>query len=78
VCGEFISATSFSLLQKLGISDLYREESGPEIHRIGIFVSDKIITSPMPELTSNAQWSRVYGREHFDTALLNRHVLPCL
>jgi flavin-dependent dehydrogenase len=73
VCGEFISATSFSLLQKLGIADFYSQESGPEVHRIGIFAGNTVLTSQMPALKiETAKWGRAYGREHLDTKLLNK------
>jgi flavin-dependent dehydrogenase len=75
VCGEFISATSLPLLQKLGLADLYLQQGGAPVRRVGIFAADAMITSAMPaaqhELT---QWGRAFGREHLDTELLSRAV----
>jgi flavin-dependent dehydrogenase len=75
VCGEFISATSLPLLQKLGVADLYLQQGGPEVKRVGFFAADAMITSAMPagqhELT---QWGRAIGREHLDSELLARAV----
>ena len=75
VCGEYISATSLPLLQKLGIADLYLSASGPEIRRVGLYVSDTMLESQMPAVNNpQAKWGRAFGREHLDTALLNRAV----
>ena len=40
VCGEFISATSLPLLQKLGIAEFYLAEGGPEVQRVALFAAD--------------------------------------
>ena len=45
LCGEFISATSLSLLQQLGISDFYLANGGPEVKQIGLYAGDTILTS---------------------------------
>src|SRR5688572_21058691 len=73
VCGEFISATSLPLLQKLGLANFYMTSGGPEIKRVGLFASDTMLTSAMPlaKLSLN-QWGRALGREHLDKALLNK------
>jgi menaquinone-9 beta-reductase len=75
VCGEFISATSLPLLQKLGIAELYLASSGPEIRRVAVFIRDTILESPMPSGDNpEAKWGRAFGREHLDTALINKSV----
>jgi flavin-dependent dehydrogenase len=75
VCGEFISATSLPLLQKLGILDFYVAEAGPEARQVGLFAGDTILASAMPLANHTlGQWGRALGREHLDTILLNRAV----
>lgn len=73
VCGEFISATSLPLLQKLGISDFYLVNGGPEVKQIGLYAGDLKLTSKMPPANdSMAKWGRSLGRELLDKALLDR------
>ncbi|MES2219053.1 MAG: NAD(P)/FAD-dependent oxidoreductase [Pseudomonadota bacterium] len=75
VCGEFISATSLPLLQKLGIADFYLQDSGPEVRRVGLFAANTVIASAMPPANhSLSNWGRAFGREHLDSALLARAV----
>jgi flavin-dependent dehydrogenase len=71
VCGEFISATSLPLLEKLGIADFYLEKGGPQVQRVGFYALEHILTAAMPA-ANNAQshWGRALGREHLDTLLL--------
>ncbi|MFA6301515.1 MAG: FAD-dependent oxidoreductase [Legionella sp.] len=72
VCGEFISASSLPLLQKLGIADYYLAHAGPEVERVGLYAGDTILISKMPEGNASAKWGRAFGRESLDTLLLNR------
>ncbi len=72
VCGEFISATSLPLLEKLGIADFYLTHSGPEIQRVGLFAADTILSSAMPPANHSLNhWGRALGREHLDSTLLD-------
>ncbi|HEV2613848.1 MAG TPA: NAD(P)/FAD-dependent oxidoreductase [Gammaproteobacteria bacterium] len=72
VCGEFISATSLPLLERLGIADFYLTHSGPEIRRVGFFAADALLSSVMPPVDRSVNhWGRALGREHLDSALLN-------
>jgi flavin-dependent dehydrogenase len=70
VCGEFISATSFPLLQKLNLEHFYLTNGGPEIRRVSLFASDTILTSAMPDFSN--LWGRALGREQLDTLLLDK------
>jgi 2-polyprenyl-6-methoxyphenol hydroxylase-like FAD-dependent oxidoreductase len=75
VCGEFISATSLSMLQKLGIADFYLANAGPEVRRVGLFANEIILVSKMPAVDcSLGKWGRALGREHLDHALLIRAI----
>jgi 2-polyprenyl-6-methoxyphenol hydroxylase-like FAD-dependent oxidoreductase len=72
VCGEFISAGTLSLLDKLGFAGELRGIWGPEIRRVGLFAGPAAITSPMPRYESEPAWGRASGREHLDTILLEQ------
>ncbi|MFT3741138.1 MAG: NAD(P)/FAD-dependent oxidoreductase [Gammaproteobacteria bacterium] len=73
VCGEFISATSLPLLQKLGLLDFYLEHAGPEIRRIGLYVGNNLIPTAMPPATDSIiPWGHALKRDCLDTALLNQ------
>lgn len=75
VCGEFISATSLPLLQKLGVADLYRTSAGPEVRRVGLFTATSMLISEMPSANnSSSLWGRALGREYLDITLLDRAV----
>lgn len=75
VCGEFISATSLTLLQQLGMDEFYLANAGPEVKRVGLFAADTILTSAMPQANHSLNhWGRALGREHLDTTLLAKAV----
>ncbi|HHT0591781.1 TPA: NAD(P)/FAD-dependent oxidoreductase [Legionella anisa] len=73
VCGEFISVTSLSLLQKLGMEEFYLIHGGPEIQKVGLYAADLILTANMPpSKTSKNLWGRALAREYLDTELMNK------
>ncbi|MBV8801881.1 MAG: NAD(P)/FAD-dependent oxidoreductase, partial [Gammaproteobacteria bacterium] len=72
VCGEFISATSLPLLQKLNLKEYYYAYGGPEIQRVGLFIKDTIIVAPMPKMDSSSHWGRALERKYLDNALLDK------
>lgn len=73
VCGEFISATSLDLLEKLDIALPFFQQAGPEIRRVGIFAGDARVVAPMPSpRTGSHRWGRALGREHLDSLLLGQ------
>jgi flavin-dependent dehydrogenase len=73
VCGEFLSASGLSMLERLGVLQPFLQRAGPEIKQIGLFGRDAVLTSPMPCIQSRADsWGRALGREHLDTLLLER------
>jgi len=73
VCGEFLSATNFPLLQRLGVAGAFQELAGPEIRQVGLFARDSILLAAMPHAANVfGGWGRALGREHLDTLLLER------
>ena len=73
VCGEFLSATNFPLLRRLGVAEAFRDLAGPEIRHVGLFARDSILIAAMPPAAQAGDgWGRALGREHLDTLLLER------
>ena len=48
VCGEFISATTWPLLQAIGIADALSPIAGPAVRRVAVFAGDSSIVSALP------------------------------
>jgi menaquinone-9 beta-reductase len=70
VCGEYVSATSLSLLDHLGVGAAFREMAGPAVRRVGVF-SRHTVTSDIPRLPGVAG-GQALGRERLDALLLER------
>jgi menaquinone-9 beta-reductase len=68
VCGEFVSATNIALLDGLGVGDAWREKSGPEIGRVGLFAGERCVTATMPPAANG--YGRALGRDILDELLL--------
>ena len=66
VCGEFISAANIPIMRRLGIEDDWRSRAGPEIRKLALYASGRMITAPMPGRDS---FGRALGRDVFDTLL---------
>jgi 2-polyprenyl-6-methoxyphenol hydroxylase-like FAD-dependent oxidoreductase len=75
VCGEFISATTWPLLQAMGVADELLPLAGPAIRRVGVFAGHTSAVSALPALRSLGDpHGRALGREHLDARLLERAV----
>jgi flavin-dependent dehydrogenase len=73
VCGEYVSATNWPLLQQLGIAEIFRSLAGPEVRRVGLFAGETTLTSALAHPANpGAGWGRALGREHLDTLLLRQ------
>ena len=70
VCGEFISATTWPLLQELGVAAPLQGLAGPVVSRVGLFAGDAVICASMPPARQAQAQGRAIGREWLDTALL--------
>jgi flavin-dependent dehydrogenase len=69
VCGEYVSATNRPLLERLGLSDVFAEQAGPEVRRVGLFAGNNVLHADLPYLDG---WGRALSREQLDTLLLKR------
>jgi 2-polyprenyl-6-methoxyphenol hydroxylase-like FAD-dependent oxidoreductase len=75
VCGEFISETTWPLLQQLGIADSLLKIAGPLVRRLGIFAGSTMISSGLDStVVTGESGGRAIGREHLDSLLLQRAV----
>src|SRR5687767_14398181 len=46
VCGEFISATSMSVLEACGIAEEFLATAGPPVTRVGLYAGGTMLSSP--------------------------------
>lgn len=72
VCGEFVSATTWTLLRSLGVDTELIAHAGPEVTRVGFFGGEAIIDAAMPRPHDGEPWGRAIGRHLLDGALLTR------
>lgn len=70
VCGEFISAPTWPLLEILGVSEPLSAHAGPPVHRVGLFAGETMLDSRMPSAEGTTRWGRALGRHVLDGALL--------
>jgi flavin-dependent dehydrogenase len=68
VCGEYLSATNWPLLDRLGVGEVFRTSAGPAIRRVGLFAREARLAADLPEV--EACWGRALGRDRLDTLLL--------
>jgi flavin-dependent dehydrogenase len=64
VCGEYISAATMPLLDRLGVGRAFLEMAGPKVARVAFYAGDSITGAPLP-----SGGGRALGREHLDTLL---------
>jgi flavin-dependent dehydrogenase len=72
VCGEYVSATNWPLLARLGVADAFADLAGPPVQETAIFVGRKQLRAPLPRPVCGDLWGRALAREHLDTLLLER------
>jgi flavin-dependent dehydrogenase len=70
VCGEFISATTWPLLRRLGVADRLLALAGPPVRRVGFHAGPAIVHAPMPPAEDRDAWGRAVGRDVLDGELL--------
>lgn len=69
VCGEYLSATTLPLLDRLGLRDRFDALAGPPVTRVGLYAGRDALMADLP--TPNGEWGRALGRESLDTLLLD-------
>jgi len=73
VCGEFVSATTWPLLRRLGVAESLLAQAGPEIRHVGLYAGETVLAAAMPTRWDGLDgWGRAVGREHLDSLLLAR------
>jgi menaquinone-9 beta-reductase len=70
VCGEYVSATTWPLLRKLGVADELLAHAGPPVRRVGLFAAETMLDAPMPAPSAGDAWGRAIEREVLDASLL--------
>lgn len=73
VCGEFLSASNWPLLERVGMADALAERGGPAIRRVGLFAGPAVLSAalPVPKVGGPA-WGRAIDRSKLDSWLLQR------
>jgi flavin-dependent dehydrogenase len=72
VCGEFISSTTFPLLEELGVGAEFAVCAGPEVRNVGLYCGNTMVSAPMPAAGEGPRYGRALGREYLDALLLRR------
>lgn len=70
VCGEFVSATTFPVLDSMGIGEALRRSGGPPTRRAGLYGGDATFFAPMPVAKGGEGWGRTLARAVLDPSLL--------
>ena len=70
VCGEFVSATTFPVLESMGLGDALAGAAGPPVRRVGLFRGDVTAAAPMPEASTSDGLGRALRRAVLDPTLL--------
>lgn len=69
VCGEFMSATTLAVIDRLGIGDAWRAQAGPQIRRLALFAGEDVVEARVPA-TKSASFGRALGRDVLDEMVL--------
>ncbi|HEY5315745.1 MAG TPA: FAD-dependent oxidoreductase, partial [Pirellulales bacterium] len=71
VCGEYMSATNWPLLQRLGLAEVLAEHGGPSVRRVGLMAGRTALAAALPTpATSGPCFGRALGRDKLDAWLL--------
>jgi flavin-dependent dehydrogenase len=74
VCGEYVSATTWPLLRRLGVAERLLANAGPPVRRVGLHAGECVAHAPMPAPPDCDAWGRALGRERLDLELLDAAV----
>jgi flavin-dependent dehydrogenase len=72
VCGEYLSATNWPLLARLGVAEEFAQQAGPTICETAIFAGQRQYRAALPQPRGGESWGRALAREHLDTLLIHR------
>ncbi|HMC11184.1 MAG TPA: FAD-dependent oxidoreductase [Pirellulaceae bacterium] len=72
VCGEYLSATNWPLLARLGIADAFADQAGPPVTNTAIFAGKREYRAALPRIAGSNSWGQALPREHLDTLLVAR------
>ena len=73
VCGEYLSATNWPLLERLGLAAAFAEMAGPPVSHTAIFVGRSSVRAQLPKPPrGDGLWGRALSRDHLDSLLLTR------
>ncbi len=71
VCGEYLSATNWPLLEQLGFADAFEAAAGPEVKRVGLIAGETSLVADLPQRRSDTRrWGRALKRDTLDAQLL--------
>src|SRR5437588_12938894 len=48
VCGEYLSASNWPLLERLGVAEEFDRQAGPPVRRVRLFASGNMLDAPLP------------------------------
>lgn len=69
VCGEYLSATTLPLLDRLGMGEEFRALAGPTVRHVGLFAASSMLQANLPPPRA-AACGQALGRERLDMLLL--------
>ena len=73
VCGEYLSATNWPLLEMLGLAEAFADMAGPPVTRTAIFVGGSSVQAELPRpMPRDGPWGRALSREQLDSLVLAR------
>jgi len=73
VCGEYMSATTLPLLERLGVAEAFLESAGPPVCEVGLYAGQSELRAKLPRPASAASgWGRALSRERLDTLLVSQ------
>ncbi|MBZ8132919.1 NAD(P)/FAD-dependent oxidoreductase [Afifella sp. IM 167] len=68
VCGEFVSATSLAVIERVGLGGEWRAMAGPEVRRVAFFGGERAVAANMPAAGGRG-FGRALGRDVLDDLL---------
>ena len=73
VCGEYLSATNWPLLERLGVNASFLDLAGPPVTRVAVFAGRASVFADLPR-NGEVMWGRALARERLDSLLLDNAI----